>query len=184
MNNSYNFFKEIKLHNICEQDIYRETLNYIFFEDGNAIASSGSILVICPIREISNLSDEDIEKLNGHLIHRSNYEKLIKLQNITDISENEIVAVEKKTGFVMNFPLLKNGENENGVKFPNYKAVIDNIKKQEQTEEIAIDAIQLFKLVSSVNKTSPILTPNGSGVIKVRFLDSLIRGIIMPIRYD
>ena len=179
--NTYNFFKEIKLQNICEQDLHRETLNYIFFEEGNAIASNGYILAICPLSEISNLSGEDIEKLNGKLIHRTSYEKLIKLQTITEISENQIVAVEKKTGFVMNFPLLKNGENENSIKFVNYKAVIDNIKKEEVTEETAINATQLFKLSSSVNKTCPILTPNGSGAIKVRFADSSIRSMIMPI---
>ena len=180
--NTYNFLKEIKLQNVCHQDLHRETLNYILFEEGNAIATNGYILVICPVSEISNLSGEDIEKLNGHLIHRTSYEKLIKLQTITEISENQIVAVEKKTGFVMNFPILKNGENENSIKFVNYKAVIDNIRKEEVTEEIAINATQLFTLVSSVNKTCPILKPNGSFAIKVRFADSSIHGMIMPIK--
>ena len=78
----HNFNKKCKLHLACsKKDLYRPIMNHIYFDKGSAIATNGHILAMLNIKECSDFTDEEIEKLDGKLIHGKKIE--VKIWNIT-----------------------------------------------------------------------------------------------------
>ena len=82
-NKQHNFNKKCKLHLACsKKDLYRPIMNHIYFDKGSAIATNGHILAMLDIKEYSDFTDEEIEKLDGKLIHGKKFEELIKYDNV------------------------------------------------------------------------------------------------------
>ena len=54
--NIYNFNKNAKMNLLCPKDELRPVLNCIYFDEGNAIATNGHVILVSPVKEISNLT--------------------------------------------------------------------------------------------------------------------------------
>ena len=79
----HNFNKKCKLHLACsKKDLYRPIMNHIYFDKGSAIATNGHILAVLDIKECSDFTEEEIEKLDGKLIHGKKFEELLKYDNV------------------------------------------------------------------------------------------------------
>ena len=74
----HNFKKGIELHKVCAVDEWRPVLNYIYFDGPYAIASDGHILIKTKVNEISNFDEQEIEMLNGHLLHAKSFQLLMR----------------------------------------------------------------------------------------------------------
>ena len=183
---NYNFSKKVKLDQLCEHDGVREVFEYIFFNENNAIATDGHVLIVVPIELISNLEQSDIEKLNGHLIHYSVFAKLRKMDALTEITETYIKAHNDVLHPIeVSFPIEINGV-EGGCKYCDYKKIFYDIyhAKKQISDEICFDSERLNDLCAAVDQYKPIITPNGEhGAIKVRFKEvpyDRIQAAIMP----
>ena len=171
MKSRYNFNKYAKMNLLCSKDGLRPTLNCIYFDDGNAIATDGHAMLVTPVSEISNLSDEDIEKLNGKLIDGNDYKDLLKF-DVIKVESDGIVGIAK-TGAETKY-LFKDYQ------FPNYKAVMNGVSLQDKTQTISFRGAHTGTMCEIMGTEFIILEPNGNGAIKVTFKDSEANGLIIP----
>ena len=167
----YNFNKNAKLNLLCPKDELRPLLACIYFDEGNAIASDGYVILVSPVREISNLSDEDIEKLNGKLIDCNDYKDLLKFE-VIKVEPDGIVGIAK-TGAETKY-IFKDYH------YPNYKAVMDGVNVHDKTQTISFRGAHTGTMCEIMGTEFIILEPNGNGAIKVTFKDSEAKGLIVP----
>ena len=167
----YNFNKYAKMNLLCLKDELRSVLACIYFDEGNAIASDGHVMLVSPVREISNLSDEDIEKLNGKLIDCNDYKDLLKF-DVIKVEPDGIVGIAK-TGAETKY-LFKDYH------YPNYKAVMNGVSLQDKTQTISFRGAHTGTMCEIMGTPFIILEPNGNGAIRVTFRDSETKGLIMP----
>ena len=165
----YNFNKNAKLNLLCPNDELRPLLNCIYFNECNAIATDGYALLVVPVKEISTLSDEDIEKLNGKLIDSNSYKDLLKF-DVIRVEPDGIVGIAK-TGAETKY-LFKDYQ------YPNYKAVMNGVSLQDKTQTISFRGAHTGTMCEIMGTPFIILEPNGNGAIKVTFKDSDAKGLI------
>ena len=167
----YNFNKNAKLNLLCPKDGLSPLLACIYFNECNAIATDGYAMLVSPVREISNLSDEDIEKLNGKLIDCNDYKDLLKF-DVIKVEPDGIVGIAK-TGAETKY-LFKDYQ------YPNYKAVMDGVCHQDTTQTISFRGAHTGTMCEIMDTPFIIIEPNGNGAIKVTFKDSDAKGLIVP----
>ena len=167
----YNFNKYAKMNLLCLKDELRSVLACIYFDEGNAIASDGHVMLVTPVSEISNLSDEDIEKLNGKLIDCNDYKDLLKF-DVIKVESDGIVGIAK-TGAETKC-LFRDYH------YPNYKAVMNGVSLQDKTQTISFRGAYTGTMCEIMGTEFIILEPNGNGAIKVTFKDSEANGLIIP----
>ena len=93
----YNFDKNIHLDLVAYHDEFRPVMQCIIFDNKCAVASDGHILIVAPLTEISNLHDDDIDKLEGKRLNYKNFKILTKYAFITDISDEGITVTNDNT---------------------------------------------------------------------------------------
>jgi hypothetical protein len=144
-----NFNKNAKLHEICAIDELRESMEYVYFDEGNAVCSEGHIMAIFKISEISTIGEEQIKLLEGKFIHRSAFKEMLKYNEI--VVESDFITA-KGNGFDVRFTL------KSDIKYPNYKKVIsDAIAYQGKKEKVTIDSKLLDLLQRCVGSTGSII---------------------------
>ena len=171
MKSRYNFNKYAKMNLLCSKDGLRPTLAYIYFNECNAIASDGYAMLVSPVREISNLSDEDIEKLNGKLIDSNSYKDLLKF-DVIRVETDGIVGIAK-TGAETKY-LFRDYQ------YPNYKAVMNGVSHHDTTQTISFRGAHTGTMCEIMGTPFIILEPNGDEAIRVTFRDSEAKGLIVP----
>jgi hypothetical protein len=186
--NTYNFSKRAKLYLCCSRDDLRPAMNNIYFDDGHAIATNGHIMICADLHDISNLNDEDIEKLNGKLLNGASYKELLKYPMIC-VTDNAIEA-EKPIGI---YGTMKASfEFTKDTTYPNYKSVLDDISVPEDEDKrvpnifsVGFNTDSLKKIADSVGVELVYLKFfSKSGAVEVFFEDSDItdtRGLVMPL---
>lgn len=167
----YNFNKNAKLNLLCPNDELRPVLNCIYFNECNAISTDGHALLVVPVKEISTLSDEDIDKLNGKLIDGSDYKDLLKFDTIR-VETDGIVGIAK-SGAETKY-LFRD------YRYPDYKAVINGVSVCDKTPTISFRGMHVANMCEIMGTPFIIIEPNGNGAIKVTFKDSDAKGLIMP----
>lgn len=186
--NTYNFRKRAKLYLCCSRDDLRPDMNNIYFDEGHAIATNGHIMICADLHDISNLNDEDIEKLNGKLLNSASYKELLKYPNIC-VTDNAIEA-EKPIGI---YGTMKASfEFTKDTTYPNYKSVLYDISVPEDEDKrvpnifsVGFNTDSLKKIADSVGvKLLYLKFFSKSGAVEVFFEDSDItdtRGLVMPL---
>ena len=173
MKNRYNFNKNAKMNLLC-QNARTSALNCVYFDEDCAIATDGHAMLVAPIKEISTLSGEDIEKLNGKLIDKDDYKDLLKF-DLVRIESDGIVGISTKTHAETKYSFKD-------YSYPNYKAVM-NCSNYEQTQTIAFQGAHTGIICEIMGTPFIIIEPNGNCAIKVTFKDSEARGLIMPCNF-
>ena len=84
-----NFNKSLQMHLACATDSIRVVMEHIYFQDGFAYASDAHVLVKNDLSVCSSISQEQIEILNGKLLHKDAYKEILKY-DVIDISEEGI----------------------------------------------------------------------------------------------
>ena len=168
-----NFNRGIRLDKICAVDDFKIPLHFISFQDGNAIATNAQCLVVAKISEISNFSDEQIEKLNGKYIHRESFKRLIK-EDYVQIVDDGFLCISDEAKQLIYF-----GEVDN---FPNVRSLF--VADRCELNKIGIDPSKLAvlqaclpykysKLEFGKNKLSTIFVSDAQGAFESK-------GIVMP----
>ena len=84
-----NFNKQLHMHLACANDDLRVVMEYIYFQDGFSYASDAHVLVKNDLSICSSIPIEQIEILNGKLLHKDAYKEILKY-DVIDISEEGI----------------------------------------------------------------------------------------------
>lgn len=183
------FYKEFKLHKACANDEIRPAMQYVCFKDGYAYATDAHIAVRADLHAISALSDDDIAKLNGHLIHKSQYEQLLKYSAI-EIGDGTITLIdpESKARTTMQlFKLAESGEEvlEGCISYPNVDAIINSDRSEEPLQQVGFNIVLLNKIAAAMGITSRIglrFTTKDHQMVVLGVEPGIdVRGIIMPI---
>ena len=183
--NTYNFWKGAKLHLCCSNDDLRPALNNIYFDEGHAIATDGHILICADIHDISTLSDEDIEKLNGKLLNAASYKELLTYPKIriTDTAIEATKSIGVYGSMDVSFKFTED------TTYPNYKSVLDGVgvpeKEEEQVPKIFNTGINIKSLKRLADAVSSEFVDfrytSRHGAIEVIFSPIYdIKAIIMP----
>lgn len=180
-----NFNANYQLHKVCAEDDLRPAMANILFLNGYAYASDAHIAVKAKISDISFLSDEAIEKLNGYFIHKDAFKKLLKYDEI-EVKDNGLIEIIDN-GHVVTIKLCKNGKD--GCTMPDFeKAIFGKEVKSCENTAIGFNAVLLDKLRSALggSKRCEFHFTGKETFIEVEMLDEReygidIRGIIMPI---
>ena len=190
MNYRYNFYKKAKIHLCCEYNDLRPVFGFIKFEDGKAIATNDLLILIADIKEISNLEDDDINKLNGHLISSFMYNEILRYDEIK-VTDKGIECVGNKSRYDEIHAFYKFDKSESSYNFPNYKEAIlksttHNLPKDEfyvaikkSTFDKALDAVGASYIDLKFTSSNGAIhfkfcdMPNTEGVIKPSTLGSI-----------
>ena len=137
-----------QIHLACSNDELRPVLNYIFFEDGYAVATDAHILIKQKL-ELHDFSDEEIEQMNGKALHGSKFKDILKYHHV-QIKEGKIHCLNKKgVSFEFDF------DDVSDMKFVNYQAVIPTSKDVTEISEIAVSSILISKVQKLVVNDAP-----------------------------
>lgn len=173
----HNFHKGIELHKICSIDEIRPVMNYIYFDGPYAVASDGHILIKAKVNEISNFDEQEIEMLNGHLLHAKNFQLLMRYP---------IVSIEKD-GFLVRgdgFKIKINFYSGDSLKYPSYQKILDDWESGNQKKTV-LNPYYLSDICASVNATSVRMRfgKRDTDAIKLEFTNVGLfetEGMIMP----
>lgn len=117
MNQRINFNKDVYMHLACAKDDFRSVMQHIYFKDGFAYASDAHILVKNDLTACSNLDPDQIELLDGKLLHADHYKNILKYDTIV-VSEEGIEAKKDQNKAFFYFT-----ESE---KYPNAEKVLND----------------------------------------------------------
>lgn len=97
-----NFDKSLKMHLACGDHDFTE---YIYFKNGFAYATNEIILVKNDLSICSSIHPDQIGLLNGKLLHKDDYKKILN-QDVVNISEENITC--QKGDVTSVFKLINN----------------------------------------------------------------------------
>jgi len=192
-NNWLGFFKEFKLHKACANDEIRPAMQYVCFKNGYAYATDAHIAVRARLTDICALGEEEISKLNGHLIHKSQYEQLLKY-SIIEIGDGTITLIDpesKARTTIQLFKLAESGEEvlEGCIRYPNVDAIINQDGEHSEADRVKFNYNLLGRLVAAMgmngSRVGLRFTGKGRQLVVTGVEPGLdVRGIIMPIVGD
>ena len=190
------FYKEFKLHKACANDEFRPAMHYICFRNGYAYATDGHIAVRASLDAICALSEEERNKLNGYLIHKKQYEMLLKYSTI-EIGEGVITCIDSELNARTTIQLVKlaessdSKEREEGkaIYFPNVDAVINDDLSKEPLQKVGFNYQMLSRLIAAMGITSNRIgfrfTSCNKPIVVLGVEPGIdVRGIIMPMMLD
>lgn len=190
------FYKEYKLHKACANDDLRPAMHYICFKDGYAYATDAHIAVRARLDAICALSEEERNKLNGYLIHKNQYEMLLKYSTI-EIGEGVITCIDPESKARTTIQLVKMAETDEqvaeskglAIKYPNVDAVINDDLSKEPLQKVGFNYPLLGRIIAAMGITSGRVglrfTSNGRQMVVLGVEPGIdVRGIIMPILMD
>lgn len=132
------------IHYITTTDTLREVLQYIHFKDGNILATNAYIAVVIPLKRFG-FDATDIEKLNGHSIHRSQF-MLIQRKEITVVDDAIIVDTPRFT-----IPLKKTSDIERNKIVNDIEPLFDlHTTTKTPLSEIGINPILLVEIAKAL----------------------------------
>ena len=165
--NRINFIKSVKMHHACSCCDLRPAMRCILFENGYAYASDGHIAVRHEINEISNFPDEQKNILEGKLLHKDSYRKILKY-NFVKITEAGFECLNSSDGSIAIFPFFKLD-----VKFPNAEEVVQKSLGKESA------GVGLAKFAASADKISRLCKALGDGGCKYLFTHTNANDVII-----
>lgn len=130
----------IKMNMVCGNDDLRPIMQHVYFENGFMVATDARVLIKAAVMHFSDFDQSEVEILNGKLIHKNTFKKILSIPMIA-ITEEGIV--DMATNDVYKFSMC------NG-KYPNFEAVIPKVVGE--ISEIGITpavASKLFKVLST-----------------------------------
>ena len=189
------FYKEYKLHKACANDDLRPAMHYICFKDGYAYATDAHIAVRASLQAICALDEEERNKLNGYLIHKNQYEMLLKYSTI-EIGDGTITLIDPESKASTTLQLKKLAESSEAAEvsegkaiyFPNVDAIINSDRSEEPLQQVGFSIVLLNKIAAAMGITSRIglrFTTSGNQMVVLGVEPGIdVRGIIMPILMD
>ena len=167
-------------------------MHYICFRNGYAYATDGHIAVRASLDAICALSEEERNKLNGYLIHKKQYEMLLKYSTI-EIGEGVITCIDSESNARTTIQLVKLAESSESeeraegkaIYFPNVDAVIDDDLSKEPLQKVGFSYQLLGRLIAAMGIQRECIgfrfTSNRKHIVVLGVEPGIdVRGIIMP----
>ena len=127
----------LKLHQCCDNNSLRPTMEHIVFKNNKIVASNAHILIAVDFDDIP-FSEKDISILEGKSIHQKGFSKIwnkdVKITEEGLMCESEYILVPwSKEVF----------------KYPQWEKIIPDLKKIKPVKSIGINSVLLNKLAHS-----------------------------------
>lgn len=190
------FYKEYKLHKACANDDFRPAMHYICFKNGYAYATDAHIAVRASLQAICALDEEERNKLNGYLIHKNQYEMLLKYSTI-EIGEGVITCIDPESKARTTLQLKKLAqsaeevENGNGeyIRYPKVDEIINSDRSEEPLQQVGFSYSLLGRIIAAMgitpNRVGLRFTTSGHQMVVLGVEPGIdVRGIIMPITME
>lgn len=168
----------LKLHQCCDKYSIRESMQYIFFDGDQIIATTAHILMVVHIDDLDLTEDETkaIKKANGKLIH---HRAFMKIWNKEIIFEDNGISCPEEHIFI---PY----KDQDDFKYPNWKKVIPKLDKKQKTTSINLNPTFLKTLTDCFPCESngfSLVHSRETEAITVFSINNLLKsyGIIMPV---
>jgi len=178
MSQRLNFKKTAKLHLACATDDIRPVMEHIYFENGYAYATDAHILVKAKISDISTFPAEDIEQMNGKMLHGSIYRNILTY-DFAKVVQEGIKVRFRESEIVFQW-------SKCDLKYPNADKVITATENKEVSDDfqaIGIKPNLISRLVSATGINNPVAIIKDATtaiLIKEPNSDIDITGLIMP----
>ncbi|MDD3064616.1 MAG: hypothetical protein PHX50_17700 [Massilibacteroides sp.] len=171
-----NFNKGLAMDAVCSTDDLRPAMGCIYFENGFAYATDGSLLVRNEVSECSSIDEEQIGMLNGKMINSESYKNLLRYDVIV-ISEDGIEAQKGSQKAFFYFADIDG-------KYPNAEKVLQDVLNKATVPMPSImlntsNLIKLNKALSGSDKCTYTFKGQGNAVI-LQGDGSNHVGLIMP----
>lgn len=163
-----------------------ETMRYIRFEDGYAIATDAHIAIRADLRYITTFTNEEIERLNGKSIDAKSFKKILSYDSV-NVLENGIEYNDDIAPAFFGF------NRQLDIKFPEAQTAIEAALLEAEAPvkrtSLGINSSFLGKLAKAMGCTTLRLDFTISGKVLVRHAtdtchQEAIQGIIMPINIE
>ncbi len=122
-----NFFAP--LHLVCADDEYRPAFAFVYFIDGFAYATNGSMFIQQSIDDYCTVINK--ESLNGHALHKDSFANIMKFESV-EARENGVECWDE--GGKKAFFSYKAVDNA-----PNFKRVLDDIPSPTPVQAFGIN---------------------------------------------
>jgi hypothetical protein len=181
----HGFFPNYKPHKVCADDELRPVQGYLCFKDGNVYATDAHIAIAAPLSFVSNFTDEEIDLLEGKLIHATQFAQLLKMRETYVKDDGAKFECKTAHGETVIIPILT--EEQIG-RFPNVENVLADAEKNAkelgtQLQRVCFKPSLLADIVAAMNaKIIEFYFAKQAGAIVVRDQDKTneIRAIMMP----
>lgn len=138
-----NFNKSLQMHLACANDEFRVVMEHVYFQDGFAYASDAYVLVKNDLSICSSIPLEQIEILNGKLLHKDAYKEILKY-DVIDISEEGIQCKKGNNTAFFYF------NTDSSLKYPKAEELI---KEKLNLHTVPIPQVSInTKLIEVMNK--------------------------------
>lgn len=131
------------IHHACSDDDLRPIMQNVLIDNGVAVAANAHVLVLINLRHNSMLTNEQLELMNGNMIHRDAWALLYSADFINPTGDGVICHRDGAKMLIMY-------EQEPASSYPNYKKIIESYdSKPEAVDNIGVDPkwISLLKKV-------------------------------------
>ena len=173
-----------KLNLACGNDDLRPILNYIYFNNGNAVATNAHILIISPLR-LHGFELEEIQRLEGYCISAELFKTILKFHRVYVGSEG-VILCKSKTGdsFEVKLDLMV----KHGV-FTNYEAVIPKSRREINEIGLNLNLLALAKdlIVTEISGNAKINLFGKDKAVVIESNEILMSGqtlLIMPLNLN
>lgn len=175
----YNFNKNNELHLLASNSELKSCLTCICFDNFNAFVSDNYSILKIPVNRISNLSEDDVCRLNGKLLEANDYRRILKF-DVINIGEDGITAHKGELTEFFKFQDFT---------YIDYEKALSIIRKYELsiTDNMVFSPERLYNMCRAYGNRQAIPTLKYKGEsrgIEVVFSDNDddIDAFIMPIR--
>lgn len=164
------------IHLAASNDTLRPVMQYIEVKKGIATATNAHILVRMNLNEESRLEKDDIDALNGKLIHKEQW-KFIYDSDFIKVETDGIKCTKNGIEYKIFFTKEK-------MSYVNYDEVLKNVKKQPRAIEMFSISSTLLSTISKIFGTTQIKIDcygNNSALVCYDYSNRKTFALLMPI---
>ena len=152
MNQRVNFNKNVKMHEICAKEVISKYIDCICFQNGNAYATEGHLLICNRIEEICNFEPDQQASLEGKAISAESYKKILEYELAT-VTEDGFECTDEKKGksfFYFYEPPQIDGEPKK--EMPNFDQIFQAEKERiiSSAERVVLNLDFLCKIKNAL----------------------------------
>lgn len=166
------------IHHACSNDDLRPIMQNVLIDNGVAIATNAHVLVLINMRHNSMLDNDQIELMNGKMIHRDSWSFLCSADMVKPSPDGIICH---KGGIKCSIMY----EQEPAFSYPNYKAIIEKYNnKPEPVDSMGINPEWITLLKKTFGGSSMgyqfMFYGKDKGVIVRPISDTTRYAVVMP----
>lgn len=173
------FYAQYKLAECCKKDDYRECFGYLLVDGRYIYATDGRVAVKANLNIVSNLTEAEIQLLDGKIIPMDTF-KALQSEGAIEVTESGIVAFG--SGYETTYTIKDKSE----VKFPDVAKIMnDAAAKSGNVSRIGLSITRLNQLAKAIgtkqgNLKLDFISESSAVMVNAIGCKEDVVGLIMP----